>query len=160
MMNDDEKRQVYQKAITLWKDLQVVMGMEESGELTVAIAKYVRKPNKETLDAVADEFADVEIMKEQFEIMFGDEFKMNIELQKQQKLARLKKRIEQAEKTMKKPLTKEKWTVQPLYNNINCPFLKASHCKFLETPDSRVLCDKDMCPIKEENEFDSEFDDL
>lgn len=152
MMNDQEKRQLYEKAISLWKELQVLMGIEESGELTVAIAKYIRKPSKETLGDIADEFADVDVMKEQFEVMFGDEFKNDIQARKERKLLRLKDRIESVEKQRNKPLTKESWTVMPLFKNINCPYLKLAYCGYLETPEAKVLCNEEDCPIKEDND--------
>jgi len=59
------------KALSHWGiDMQAGMLNEEMAELTIAVNKYRRKPNKITKAAVAEEIADVRIMLEQIELAF------------------------------------------------------------------------------------------
>lgn len=68
---------------------QVMMLVEECGELLSAIAKFRR--DRATEEDIVTELADVAIMVEQMAILFGlPEF----EAEKERKLARLKKRLE------------------------------------------------------------------
>ena len=89
-----------QKRIELYVDVlktfgrgaQVMVLVEECGELLSAIGKYLRE--RVTEEEVITELADVAIMVEQMAILFGlPEF----EAEKERKLMRLKRRIEDAD---------------------------------------------------------------
>lgn len=86
------------KAVSLWgNQTQLDTAIEEASELIKAICKLKRSGNSlETVSAVAEEIADVEIMIEQLKIMlycYDD-----VENWKKYKLERLSRRIEEAEK--------------------------------------------------------------
>lgn len=91
-------KEIYQKAITLWGwDLQLNMAIEESSELIKAICKLKRNgASLETVNAVAEEIADVEIMIEQIKLMF--DCRDDVEEWMAYKLERLSKMIKEAEK--------------------------------------------------------------
>lgn len=65
-----DKNELYDKAIQFWGIMQIVMVAEESSELTKTACKYLRYENEENIIKMAEEFADVEIMKEQMEVYF------------------------------------------------------------------------------------------
>ena len=53
---------IYRECIKYFTDeYQLIKMMEEIGELNKAAAKYLNNPNKETLDSVIEEMADVDI---------------------------------------------------------------------------------------------------
>ena len=77
-----EERNIYQDAITKWgENAQLDQMIEEMAELTLAISKYKRSFNDSLLDyqkvGVMDnlytEIADVKLMIEEMEFMFGKE---------------------------------------------------------------------------------------
>lgn len=72
-------------------DSQMYMAIEEMSELTKEICKYKRLPNN--YDKIADEIADVKIMIEQLEHIFGVSEK--VEKRINYKLERQLRRIEQ-----------------------------------------------------------------
>lgn len=89
-MSENERDDIYKKAITKWGDVaQINMVYEECGELVTALARYMR--GRATEDEVITEVADVSIMAEQLAVLFGKE-KFNEE--KERKLKRLKERLE------------------------------------------------------------------
>lgn len=68
------RRGVYEKALDKWgRVAQVFMLFEEMAELQKAVCKWERDPSREKLMAIADEVADVRIMLEQIQIVFGIE---------------------------------------------------------------------------------------
>ena len=92
---------LYTRAIDHWGILQVVMVAEESSELTKTACKYLRYENRDNIIKMAEEFADVEIMKEQMEVYFQKEaFSKLIQEFKSKKLKRLEKRINEYENKM------------------------------------------------------------
>lgn len=73
---------IYEDAIIKWGELgQLDQIIEEMAELTVAISKYKRQNNDSLLDYqkvnilenLYEEIADVKLMIEEFEFMFGKE---------------------------------------------------------------------------------------
>lgn len=72
-------------------DSQMYMAIEEMSELTKEICKYKRLPNN--YDKLADEIADVKIMLEQLEYIFG--VSKEVEERINYKLDRQLRRIEQ-----------------------------------------------------------------
>ena len=89
-MKEDEKEELYLKAIDSWGQLpQIDMVFEECGELTTSLARYLR--GRDTADDVITEIADVSIMMEQMAVLFGKE---QFEKEKERKLQRLKERLE------------------------------------------------------------------
>lgn len=70
---------------------QMYMAIEEMSELTKEICKYKRLPNN--YDKIADEIADVKIMLEQLEYIFG--VSREVEDRVNYKLDRQLRRIEQ-----------------------------------------------------------------
>lgn len=72
-------------------DSQMYMAIEEMSELTKEICKYKRLPNN--YDKIADEIADVKIMLEQLEYIFG--VSREVEERVNYKLDRQLRRIEQ-----------------------------------------------------------------
>lgn len=72
-MEKVQAKLLYQKAINVWGEKsQLEMLQEEATELALAIRKYIRKPNEDTLSALASEVADVKIMLEQLAVMVPD----------------------------------------------------------------------------------------
>ena len=89
-MDKKETDELYTKAIDTWGQLpQVNMVFEECGELTTALARYLRGRANE--EEVITEVADVAIMMEQMAVLFGKE---QFEQEKERKLQRLKERLE------------------------------------------------------------------
>lgn len=75
MIITKEKAEIYKGAVEKWgMDAQVNMAIEEMAELISALQHYRRQEtwgHKATIDDIADEVADVEIMMEQLRFMFG-----------------------------------------------------------------------------------------
>lgn len=86
MMN---KEKLYKIAIeTYGNEAQVNQGIEEMAELIQAVNKFRRKPVIENLENIAEEIVDVEIMLEQYKIIFGATLPVNrIKSNKLQRLA-------------------------------------------------------------------------
>lgn len=88
-MNSDE-RQIYIQALrTFGASSQLAMAQEECAELIVELAHHKRGRNN--LIDITQEVADVEIMMGQLRVLLGD---ANVDLAKEHKLDRLKKRLE------------------------------------------------------------------
>lgn len=88
-MKQKEIEELCTKAIDTWGQLpQVNMVFEECGELTTALAQYLR--GRATVADVITEVADVSIMMEQMAVLFGKE---QFEQEKERKLQRLKERL-------------------------------------------------------------------
>ena len=78
-----KEENLYQKAVSLWGfESQIQMIIEEMAELTTALCHVLR--NRESIEAVMEELADVEIMLNQMKIIFP-----SIEAIKKEKLERL-----------------------------------------------------------------------
>lgn len=87
---------ICQKAVELWGvESQVLMAMEEAGELVQALSKYIRY-NRQAVDGLVEEIADVEIMIEQLKQILGAT-RYEIEAVKEYKIRRLAERIKLAE---------------------------------------------------------------
>ena len=90
-MSDPRTNQLYDRAIQAWGlDAQLGMLQEESAEVIVAVSKVMREPCSETLDALAEELADAEIMIGQIRRHIGDEA---VDKHKARKLERLEMRL-------------------------------------------------------------------
>lgn len=88
-MSNGEAREIYIQAIEKWGILpQVLMVMEECGELLSALSKFNRR--RVNSPEVITELADVSIMVEQMASYFGWE---NFWEERDRKLQRLKERI-------------------------------------------------------------------
>ena len=83
-----------QEALDTWgEDAQIMMALEECGELITALTQYWR--GRKTKEEVAEEIADVSIMMRQMRLIFGYQIVNEIEAGK---LVRLKKRLDQHNK--------------------------------------------------------------
>ena len=86
------KEELYEKAMSKWgSTAQLLMLVEELGELQKEILKFIRNPIN--YNAICDEFADVTIMMEQITKYFEDngaDFTEDIDKQIVKKLIRLK----------------------------------------------------------------------
>ena len=92
----DEKRQIYNGALTRWGIInQVFMVMEECGELLNVLAKAKRE--RATKEEIITELADVSIMVEQMAFYYGEE---DFIAEKERKLERLKHRVFDKEKPL------------------------------------------------------------
>lgn len=90
-MKNEELKKIYEGAIELWgEDSQLMMVVEECGELIQAIAKFHRKKDAKTIDNICEEVADVQIMLDQMKIMFSED---EINRHLKTKRARLKERV-------------------------------------------------------------------
>lgn len=92
-------RTVYEDALNTWgAEAQTKMLFEEIGELMQAVCKAGRVENweqrMEVWHNIAEEIADVKIMLGQMEVLFDVEDA--VETCKQEKIARLMKRLEKA----------------------------------------------------------------
>ena len=66
------EREVYLKALNKWgTEPQCKMAIEEMAELTNALMKYDRERN--TVEDIIEEIADVTIMMRQMALIFGEE---------------------------------------------------------------------------------------
>lgn len=66
-------KHIFLKAIAKYgKEAQTDMMIEEMSELTKALLKYRRYPSDETIENIREEMADVKIMFDQMEMIYGD----------------------------------------------------------------------------------------
>ena len=95
MIEKDKRNKLYEKAIERWGyKAQMRMAEEESLEFAMAVHKDLRKTSIETSQNLIEEFADLEIMMEQVEVIYGGErFRTLVEIEKLKKLKRLKNRL-------------------------------------------------------------------
>ena len=92
MINEQTKEIIYRKAVNRFGKLdQLIVATEELSELQKELCKTLR--GKMNIDNIAEEIADVEIMLSQLHIIFNIDY--DIEKQKQTKLERLSKMIEE-----------------------------------------------------------------
>ena len=91
-MEKEEIKKLFKKAISTWgTDAQTTMLFEEIGELTAAMAQYIRGRKSES--DVITELADVSIMVEQIALMLGyDKYE-----EENRKLIRLEERLKKYE---------------------------------------------------------------
>lgn len=73
---------------------QTDMMIEEMSELTKALLKHRRNPSSKTLDNIKEEMADVRIMLDQMEILYGDSSE-----HRARKIVRLARRLVVSEET-------------------------------------------------------------
>ncbi len=88
-----EREIIYREAVSRWgMDAQVNMAIEEMAELISALQHYRREESwghHATVEDIADEIADVEIMMEQLKFMFGID-SLHLDQIKEKKLSRVK----------------------------------------------------------------------
>lgn len=90
-MEKEEKRHIYCEVLNKWGIInQVFMVMEECGELLNVLAKAKRY--RAGKDEIITELADVSIMVEQMAFFYGEK---DFLIEKERKLQRLKKRLEE-----------------------------------------------------------------
>lgn len=90
-MIKEEKRLLYNKVLNKFGIInQVFMVMEECGELLNVLAKAKR--DRAGKDEIITELADVSIMVEQMAFFYGEK---DFLIEKERKLQRLKKRLEE-----------------------------------------------------------------
>ena len=66
----EERKAVYEKALQMWgAGAQIIMAIEEMSELTKELCKHFR--DRQNVEDIADEIADVTIMMEQLRLIFG-----------------------------------------------------------------------------------------
>lgn len=96
-MNLEQRNEVYQQAIDTWgAQAQMEMANEEATEFALAVRKQIRKNNDQTFTNLVEEFADIEIMLEQVELMHSHlGFRDMVNAQKEYKVKRLKKRLDE-----------------------------------------------------------------
>ena len=81
------EKELYEQALNTWgHESQIIMAIEECGELITALAQAYRGRNVD----IAEEIADVKIMMEQLSLIFGETL---VEEIKHEKLKRLAKRL-------------------------------------------------------------------
>ena len=87
----EDRREVYEQAIAVYgEEAQLWIVIEEISELQKEICKYMR--GKHDFEAIADEIADVTIMLEQAQLIFGIS-KADIDSHMAAKVERLKNRM-------------------------------------------------------------------
>lgn len=75
-MDKEKEKNIYRRAIKVWgKQAQMLQVVEEMSELTKEIIKNVMR-NKDNLDAIIEEAADVEMMLGQLKICYDVEQKV------------------------------------------------------------------------------------
>jgi NTP pyrophosphatase (non-canonical NTP hydrolase) len=95
MVGISEKDNIYFKAIEKWgEQAQIGMAIEECSELITCLVKLGRNKNSSTKEQVIDEIADVMIMMEQLQHVFGFS---KVADRKDFKLTRLKQRVDEWE---------------------------------------------------------------
>lgn len=92
----EKRKKVYSRAVKTWgAQAQMEMALEESIELALAIRKQIRKNNDQTFSNLVEEFADMEIMLEQIEMLHHHlDFRLMVDQQKEFKVKRLKSRLD------------------------------------------------------------------
>ena len=86
----------YERALKAWgKEPQMLQVIEEMSELTKEILKNVNR-NKDNVDAIIEETADVEIMLEQLKVCY--DIKRRVEDYKVEKLKKIDQRLDEWEK--------------------------------------------------------------
>lgn len=94
-MSDDRSKsadRIYREAIETWgEEPQIDMVGEECSELSAEVSRFMRGRSDET--DLAEEIADVEIMLEQIRLIIDEK---EIEVAKDRKLRRLRKRLQEA----------------------------------------------------------------
>lgn len=86
------KKELYKIAIDKWgSEAQINQGIEEMAELIQAVNKFRRNPDVKNLENIAEEIADVEIMLEQYKIIYAAD--PVVEELKNKKLQRLAIRL-------------------------------------------------------------------
>jgi hypothetical protein len=95
-MTTEKRNEIYQLAIDTWGDrAQLEMAQEEATELALGIRKFIRNGDEKSFKNMVEEIADVEIMIEQISMMNNSVyFRYLVEQQKDFKLDRLEKRLE------------------------------------------------------------------
>lgn len=89
-MTENEQRNLFRAALAKWGEgPQLMMVIEEALELALAVARKSR--GRGTVDDLAEECADVEIMLGQVRSMIGDRI---VDKYKRDKLDRLRRRVE------------------------------------------------------------------
>lgn len=84
-----EEFEVYARALEQWgAKAQINMLFEEMAELQNAICKFFR--NRASCNEVITEIADVQIMAQQMQVLFGND---NVKAERDRKFERLKKRL-------------------------------------------------------------------
>ena len=96
-MNLEQRNEIYQQAVDTWgTQAQMEMANEEATEFALAVRKQIRKNNDQTFTNLVEEFADIEIMLEQVELMHAHlGFRDMVNSQKEFKINRLKKRLDE-----------------------------------------------------------------
>lgn len=85
------QNQIYEKLIEKYGELQLVVAIEELGELQKELCKTLR--GKEKKEAVIEEMADVYIMLDQLKLIYDIPSPV-IRAEKNKKLLRTKERLE------------------------------------------------------------------
>lgn len=89
-----EENGIYEEAIKKWgAESQVLMAIEELGELIVVLSKLGRDKNSSDIYDIIEEIADVEIMIEQLKVIFKIHDEVIIE--KRGKLKKLRKYLDE-----------------------------------------------------------------
>ncbi len=96
-MDLEKRKEVYQQAVDTWgSKAQMEMANEEATEFALAVRKQIRKNNDQSFANLVEEFADIEIMLEQVELMHSHlGFRDMVNGQKEFKVNRLKQRLDQ-----------------------------------------------------------------
>lgn len=90
MAMTEKERTVFQKVLKTWGgEAQVLCLLEEMAELQDALCKHKR--GRRTLEDIAEEIADVEIMLDQMKLLFHIE--KEAEAQRARKIARVEERL-------------------------------------------------------------------
>ena len=94
------EKNIYQEAVLLWgKDAQIYQAQEECLELAIAIMKYFKDPESTVRRIDIEEvISDFEVMLYQLRHIFDE---TEIDKMKDNKLKRLRARIEEAKKALK-----------------------------------------------------------
>lgn len=91
-MTEVNEEQLYKRALRVWgKEPQMLQVIEEMSELIKEILKNVNR-NKENVDAIIEETADVEIMLGQLKCCYG--IAEQIKAYKAEKLKTIEKRLD------------------------------------------------------------------
>ena len=86
----EKERAVFHKSLKAWGgEAQVLCLLEEMAELQDALCKHKR--GRRTLEDIAEEIADVEIMLDQMKLLFHIE--KEAEAQRARKIARVEERL-------------------------------------------------------------------
>lgn len=134
-----DKKLLYRAICTFGPEAQIKKTFEEMGELQEAICKV--DTGRDTLEHLAEEVADVQIMLDQVILMYGIE--ETVVDWREEKLGRLREKIEEPEQSSEKN-TSESLLAQPYFICRKCGKMTSLYSR--DEQGKRIIMSLNRCP--------------